>query len=237
MKRPQAPIPVPVSIALSDHQAGFKGQDIQAAVILCQSTTGTATWLNRLVNKHHTHTGRELGCGAAAGGAHRRFGPRLFSTPLSLPPPAAPWIARPNLQLHQSPTRLTAPHKLLCPRLAFSPSFSPPSLSPTHSDTLCFCLTLSLGSAHKQHRHRGGGDSSDGKTQGSFLSSPGVSPPFPPLLFLALCLCAVCLLLELGPHRCSKPHPSSLAVMSTFAHSVLANNLPTVKMCLALILV
>lgn len=205
---------------------------------MCQSTTGTAPWLNRLVNKHHTHTGRELGCGAAAGGggADRRFGPRLLSTPLSPPPPAAPRIARPNLQLHQSSTRLTAPHKSLCPQSCFLSSiFLSLPLPHTHTRTLCICLTLSPGSARRQHRHRGGGDSSDGKTEGFFLSSPGVPPPLPsPPLFLTLCLSPVCLLLEWGPHRCSKPHPSSLAVMSTFAHRVLANNLPTAKMCLTM---
>lgn len=148
---------------------------------MCQSTTGTAPWLNRLVNKHHTHTGRELGCGAAAaggGGADRRFGPRLLSTPLSPPPPAAPRIARPNLQLHQSSTRLTAPHTVaLSPSCFLSSIFL--SLPLPHTHTLCICLTLSPGSAQRQHHHRGGGDSSDGKTEGFFLSSPGVPPPLP----------------------------------------------------------
>ena len=116
------------------------------------------------------------------------------STPLSLPPPPAPWIARTNLQLHQSSTRLTAPHTVaLSPSCFLSSVFLAGSLcvaralslsrTHTHTHTICVCFALSPGSAQTQHHHSCRGDSSDGKTEGFFLSSPGVPPrlPSPPL--------------------------------------------------------
>lgn len=48
------------------------------------------------------------------------------------------------------------------------------------------CLTMSLGSARRQH-HRGGGDSTGGKTEGVFLSNAGVPSAYPSSpLFLTL---------------------------------------------------
>lgn len=170
---------------------------------MCQSTTGTAPWLNRLVNKHHTHTGGELGCGAAGGGVvDRRFGPRLLTTPPHrCSVPAAECSARPNLGLCKSVTRLMHPtHPVI-------------SSEHIHAYTFCICFSLSLGSTQRKHTMTAVME----KLRASLLSG---GPSTPPLRFVfSLCLSPVCLLLQLGPHRCSKPHPSTLAGMNTFAHT------------------
>lgn len=146
---------------------------------MCQSTTGTAPWLNRLVNKHHTHTGRELCCGSCCcwwWGSQPQFWTKApFYASLSTPASSST-IARPNLQLHKSSSRLTAPHTVA---LSLSCFLVHISFSSSLPHTLCICLTLSPGSAQRQQHHRSGGDSSGGKTEGFFLSSPGVSPPLP----------------------------------------------------------
>lgn len=178
MKRPLAPIPALVSTTLIDHQAGFKGQDIQAAVIWCQSTTETALWLNRLVNKHHTHTGRELGYGGGGGAAAWGSRPQVWTkVDFNTPHPTVAISSMNNTTFdHHSSARVMAQNSHFV------------MLSLIHTQRFCICLTSCPGSS---------GDSSDGKTEGFFLSSnPGVPPlllsPIPhPLSLLCLSSCGV----------------------------------------------